>query len=491
MIVAVALLALCVGGGLFVELLEIGIPAWISAGPQRAVFSLVVSDLDRASAMGATLTFGAGVVLALSGCFALLLFAFGLTIYLGLAFAVGEAMRVVMRYGGAATLFPDPGDAIPGGRLVLCQISDLHITAGGREPYEIEEGAASWPEGQARPDTAELTHRLRRLIAEMSALKPPVVALTGDMTDLGEVDQWAELEGALAGTPEGTHVLMVPGNHDVAINVGTSPDPHLTKRAEREQRFVDVLTRLERGPFQPPLPDPSRKRPRRRRRRRGDPGSIAGLFPRRIELDGGIRIFGLDSNRYLSRFVGSNAVGQLGGGQLRRFARELNAGSGPVVVLLHHHVARLAGPISLDDTFMIAIDGTRLLEMLAAYQQKDPKRNTALVMHGHKHLAFFGHYRSKSGGRVSVYAHPSSTLGHETAGHLDGVARFAAVRLTDEGVFRVETHPLRPERAADGAAPVPEVPVVEAPVAEVPVAEAPVAEAAPVAKEAAATPALP
>ncbi|WP_437820176.1 metallophosphoesterase family protein [Sorangium sp. So ce1078] len=438
--------AVCFGGGLAVVLLEIGVPSWVSGWLEGSIASFLGSDLALFPE-GGRLSFGGGAALVLAGCIALALLALGISLYAWLAFAMGEATRVILRYGGAATLFPDPGDAIPGGRLVLCQLSDLHITANGREPYEIEESSAAWPEGVARPDTAELTGRLRRLVAEIAAMRPPLVALTGDMTDLGEEAQWAELEAALAGIPASSQVLMVPGNHDIAINIGTSPDPYLKKRAEREQRFIEVLTRVERGPFQPPLHIPARKRARRRLR------AIAGLYPRRLELEGGIRIFGLNSNRYRSRFVGSNAIGQIGGGQLRRLARALRRGSGPVVVLLHHHVARLAGPISLNDTFMIAMDGPRLLEMLAAYQQKNPKKNSALVLHGHKHLAFFGHYRSKSGGRVSVYAHPSSTLGHETDGHLDGIARFAAIRLTDEGVWRVETHPLRPARAAVEAPP--------------------------------------
>ncbi|WP_437516612.1 metallophosphoesterase family protein [Sorangium sp. So ce1099] len=441
-----AIAVVCLAGGLLALLFEIGVPGWLSAWMEGSLVSFLASDLAWFPA-GGRLSFGGGAALALVACVAVVLFALGLSLYGWLAFALGEATRVVLRYGGAATLFPDPGDAIPGGRLVLCQISDLHITANGSEPYEIEEGSSAWPEGVPRPDTAELTGRLRRLVAEIAAMNPPLVALTGDMTDLGEEAQWDELEAALSGIPASSRVLMVPGNHDVAINVGTSPDPYLKKRAEREQRFIDVLTRVERGPFQPPLHIPARKRARRRLR------AIAGLYPRRLELEGGIRIFGLNSNRYRSRFVGSNAVGQIGGGQLRRLARALRRGSGPVVVLLHHHVARLAGPISLNDTFMIAMDGPRLLEMLAAYQQKNPKKNSALVLHGHKHLAFFGHYRSKSGGRVSVYAHPSSTLGHETDGHLDGVARFAAIRLTDEGIWRVETHPLRPGRAAVEAPP--------------------------------------
>lgn len=440
----ITLAAVCFLGGLLARFLGLGIPRWASTWPEGSWRSLLPSDLARLPA-GEQLGFGSEAVLFLAACFAAVAVAFALSLYTWLAFALGEAIRVILRYGGAATLFPDPGDAIPGGRLVLCQLSDLHITAHGREPYEIEEGSASWPEGAPRPNTAELTNRLRRLVAEIAALNPPLVVLTGDMTDLGEEAQWAEFERALSGAPASAHVLMVPGNHDVAINVGTSPDPDLKKRAEREQRFIDVLTRVERGPFHPPLHAPVRKRARRRLR------AIATLYPRWIEIEGGIRVFGLNSNRYLSRFVGSNAIGQLGGGQLRRFARALNAGSGPVIVLLHHHVARLAGPISLNDTFQIAIDGTRLLEILAAYQQKNPAKNSALVLHGHKHLAFFGHYRSKSGGRVSVYAHPSSTLGHETDGHLDGVARFAAVRLTEDGIWRVETHPLRPARAAAAA----------------------------------------
>ncbi|WP_434047985.1 MULTISPECIES: metallophosphoesterase family protein [Sorangium] len=446
-LLAAVLVAVCVFGGLLVHFLDISVPNWAAAWPEGSIPSSITSELMSRTA-GGRLSFGSGAVLILVGFTACALLVLGISLYAWLAFAVGEVTRVVMNYGGAATLFPDPGDAIPGGRLVLCQISDLHITANGHEPYEMEENSTSWPEGFPRADTAELTGRLRRLVAEIAAVKPPLIALTGDMTDLGEEAQWNELEAALSGIPTSSQVLMIPGNHDVALNVGTSPDPYLRKWVEREQRFVDRLIRIERGPFQPPLYVPARRRARRRLR------ALTGLYPRQLELEGGIRIFGLNSNRYRSRFVGSNAIGQIGGMQLRRLARALRRGSGPVVVLLHHHVARLAGPISLNDTFMIAMDGPRLLEMLAAYQQKNPKKNSALVVHGHKHLAFFGHYRSKRGGHVSVYAHPSSTLGHQIGQQLDGVARFAAIRLTDEGIWRVETHPLRPARAAVEAPPI-------------------------------------
>jgi hypothetical protein len=115
-------------------------------------------------------------------------------------------------------------------------------------------------------------------------------------------------------------------------------------------------------------------------------------------------------------------------------------------VLLHHHVGKLPDAQNLIqrvkgavfDSYMIALDGRALLELLAAYQRRDATHNAVLVLHGHKHLYFHGSYTSRRGGRVQVHAHPSSTMGHEIGGELDAIPRFSAVQLSEEGRWSVE-----------------------------------------------------
>jgi 3',5'-cyclic AMP phosphodiesterase CpdA len=79
--------------------------------------------------------------------------------------------------------------------VVIAQISDLHL---GSVYY--------------RSTLAEA------MLAEVNALKPDMVAVTGDLTDMGLLDEYQRAR-ALLDRIECERMLVVPGNHD-ARNVG-------------------------------------------------------------------------------------------------------------------------------------------------------------------------------------------------------------------------------------------------------------------------------
>ena len=82
--------------------------------------------------------------------------------------------------------------------FVLAQVSDLHIRSGGRLSYGVFDTAAM----------------LRACVRHLLSLKQPpdAVAITGDLTDLGQPEEYALLRELIA--PLEMPVYLIPGNHD-------------------------------------------------------------------------------------------------------------------------------------------------------------------------------------------------------------------------------------------------------------------------------------
>ena len=82
--------------------------------------------------------------------------------------------------------------------FLLAQVSDLHIKAAGRLSYRVVDTAAM----------------LAACVAHLNALpqRPDAVAFTGDLTDFGRPEEYAELRRLLA--PLAMPCYLVPGNHD-------------------------------------------------------------------------------------------------------------------------------------------------------------------------------------------------------------------------------------------------------------------------------------
>ena len=82
--------------------------------------------------------------------------------------------------------------------FLLAQISDLHVTAGGRLSYRVV-------------DTVAMA---RACVKHVLSLKqrPHAVAITGDLTDSGQPAEYALLRELIA--PLEMPVYLIPGNHD-------------------------------------------------------------------------------------------------------------------------------------------------------------------------------------------------------------------------------------------------------------------------------------
>jgi len=317
---------------------------------------------------------------------------------------------------------------------VLIQISDTHITNGG-PPYEVTEDPQLWP----RVPRLNTPERLARVFQELNRLgpKPPLVAVTGDLVDLGEEDEWNELEKRIKQFVTDTRalggwlirIMLIPGNHDISINKGKNPDHTSDHRSARIYRCSKFLSEVEREfEHNHVAPEWNEKFP---------------CLIRTTISATEVNILALDSTRYISHWVLSNAVGRFGKRQLRKTQQLLATLSGPLIVLTHHHVSRPSHiRWSIADRLMsplkIAIDGRRLLRILSSYAKQDG--NTVLVLHGHQHQEFFEVYQPNQVGRVYVYGHPSSTMGIETDGVLDGILRCAVVGLAKSGSWQVQTH---------------------------------------------------
>src|SRR5258707_12424999 len=82
--------------------------------------------------------------------------------------------------------------------MIVCQISDMHVRAGGELAYGVVDTAA----------------HLRRCIAHILALKQPpdAAVMTGDLVDGGKPEEYALLREIIA--PLAMPVYLIPGNHD-------------------------------------------------------------------------------------------------------------------------------------------------------------------------------------------------------------------------------------------------------------------------------------
>jgi hypothetical protein len=360
----------------------------------------------------------------------------GIVTPVAITMVVVKAIASMVRIVWAAIFAPvskpwHPQHVGEGEPVLLRQVSDLHLRLGG-PPYEVEEDPSLWQHNGLPLNTVARAEDVLRAIAGKGAV--PLLAYTGDVVDLGEEDEWQTFLDlhvrffSEAGAAPG--VLLIPGNHDVCINQGVLPDISLQARDVRVGHCLKAIRGTERGDWSPDVRDPE--------------ATLERIFPRTFDIVNDqmmVRVYALDSTHYQSRYVLSNAVGELGDVQLARLKASLEAYTGPVVVIIHHHVSWAREPNvarrGLSETasswvmslFLITLESRPLLRLLRNYARRNPV-NRVLLIHGHKHRELFQRYGD---GRdtVFIYGHPSSTMGNVEAGRgLDGLIRFAEVRYT-------------------------------------------------------------
>lgn len=109
--------------------------------------------------------------------------------------------------------------------MLIAQISDFHLAAGGRAVYGVV-------------DTAS---HLRRCVDALGALDPApdVILATGDLVDAGSDDEYHLLREIL--TSLASPVFVIPGNHDEreAFLRGFADQPYLDTAMNRVRYVVD------------------------------------------------------------------------------------------------------------------------------------------------------------------------------------------------------------------------------------------------------------
>jgi Calcineurin-like phosphoesterase len=354
-------------------------------------------------------------------------------------------------YGRVARLGGRPPvwlDAPPDGALRLAHLSDLHVTEG--DDVRLVERAS--PGGNAA---------LERLLDADAVTDADLVLITGDITDRGTAVSWRCFLDAVAERELNDRVVIVPGNHDLAL-VDPLDGERRREHALRSDRFAvvqlanllkfceafaetaggrrgmvlegdelapyeDVWTRVERSvrPFVadlpsrpvPPLRFANYREDRAARAAYEAPIEAAreqlfGLFPVAVPIPGHDAVlFVLNSCASVSRHPTTNALGRVGRAQYRRLDRLARYfAQRTKLVALHHHVVRRAEERGV--AFL-----TRLLAKFTVLGDAQPlvrfcqTHGVRAVLNGHRHLS----YQLKLPNGTVLLAAPSSTLGDELA----------------------------------------------------------------------------
>jgi 3',5'-cyclic AMP phosphodiesterase CpdA len=125
-----------------------------------------------------------------------------------------------------------------GGRFVMAVASDIHFLAPElRDNGKAFRDFAASGDGRQLDAVGEIVEAFAR---DVSRLAPDVVVVSGDLTSNGEKPSHLALARTLAGIERasGTHVFVVPGNHDIL-------NPWARKFVGDRQYAVDSITRDE------------------------------------------------------------------------------------------------------------------------------------------------------------------------------------------------------------------------------------------------------
>lgn len=236
--------------------------------------------------------------------------------------------------------------------FTLAHVSDLHVTPVSiRRPAALLNkrmlGALSWAFRRRRKYRADV---LAALLDDLQTHAPDHVAITGDLTNLGLADEYADALTWLErlGGPRG--VSLIPGNHDVYTSESV---------AYPWTYWGDYL----------------RSRPETTNGRCGTdpaPTSRAEEFPT-VRVCGPVAIVGVSTARATAPFLASGTVGP---DQLRRLEAMLDrlaATSLCRVVLIHHPPGAQTA------------SARRRLTDAAAFRTVLEKTGAELVLHGHSH----------------------------------------------------------------------------------------------------------
>jgi len=353
----------------------------------------------------------------------------------------------VARFGGRPPVWLDEPTA---GGLRVAHLSDLHVTEGDR--VRLAEHAK--PGGN---------RTLAALLERPELRQADAIVMSGDITDRGTALSWRRFRDLVEGAGLADKVVLVPGNHDLALIEPLGHWRELPAQWGRNDRFgvvqlVNLLKfceafaataggrfgavlhegapspyaerwRLCEAEVRPLVADlPTLSLPERRlgrgflgrarqvrtfsRRLAAARERLLALFPVAVPVPGrGGVVFVLNSCTPLARHPATNALGWVGGAQYRRLDRLAPFFPQPIkLVALHHHVVRRVEEQAHDLLDRIVAKFTVLGDArpLVRFCRKHGVR---AVLNGHRHLS----YQLRLPNGTVLIAAASSTMGDELA----------------------------------------------------------------------------
>ncbi len=324
------------------------------------------------------------------------------------ALGAAVAIQIGRQVRNAPVLRSQPGLIVRADEVapVCTLLSDTHVLAPGRIPCELEADPGQWPWREV-PTSQVVATGLARVLAHAARHAPHTVIWCGDEVDTGELAEWQQWREIVDSVPRLMHRL-VPGNHDVCFNRPFDADYDLARRAGRENAYQAYAGRLADFPIVDSL--------------------ITDVGPVTLIL--------LDSCRHRSTHILSNAVGRFGEEQLGELTRILDAVTGPVLCISHHHVWRDARFLQPEAWYNTVVDADCLIAILGRYRRRGG-RNHVMVCHGHRHALTAG-VVGEPDAPISVVGLPSTIFGDKSVtGMLDGVLRYGVAGLRSDGTWAV------------------------------------------------------
>ncbi|MFB9150279.1 metallophosphoesterase family protein [Roseovarius ramblicola] len=291
--------------------------------------------------------------------------------------------------------------------VLLAHLSDPHLPLAGRVPLRAvlnkrALGLLSWRLSRHRRHRPAI---LAALVADMQAHEPDLIAVTGDLTNLGLEAEYRAARDWLDRLGDARRVMVIPGNHD-ALVAGAWPRGA--------------------GLWQPYW--------------QGDAGTgtadVAAAFPT-LRRRGPLALIGVSS---AVPSVPGLAVGEVGEAQIARLGavlRRTRAEGLFRLVMIHH--PPLAGTVSRRKHLRDHAQFRALLE----------REGAEMVLHGHSHRSHHRTLATRDGDAPVIGVPSASSMHHEPAacnlcriapGDAGWQVTLSARRLTAEGGVEAGPH---------------------------------------------------
>ncbi|MBC7132383.1 MAG: metallophosphoesterase [Roseovarius sp.] len=246
--------------------------------------------------------------------------------------------------------------------VTLAHISDVHLPLPARVDWRdvLNKRALSLLSWRRKRHLVHRPEVLARVVADMQAAAPDLIAVTGDLTNLGLPDEYRRARKWLEGLGDAGRVMVIPGNHDALVRGAWEAGA---------------------GAWRPFW--------------QGDDGEGFPWLRRR----GGLALIGVSS---AVATPPARATGRVGAAQLARLGALLAGARAEGlcrVVMVHH--PPLDGTVAARKRLL---DGPALCDVLA-------REGAEMVLHGHSHRSHFQKLETQDG-PAPVIGVPSASATH-------------------------------------------------------------------------------